>query len=91
VFPQGESVVAAQSRIVEGLNWLSQIHSPSEEIVCVSHCETIRLALAFALQKPLNAYMDITVDTASISQVNWQSGHQQVISINFIPSKPLFT
>lgn len=84
-FPLGESVIAAQARVVEGLNWLSQIHSPSEEIVCVSHCEAIRLALAYALQKPLDAYMEITVDTASISGVNWESSHQLVISMNFVP------
>jgi len=84
-FPQGESVIAAQARMVEGLNWLSQIHTPSEEIVCVSHCEVIRLALAYALQKPLDAYMEITTDTASISNVDWESNHQQVISMNIIP------
>lgn len=84
-FPQGESVIAAQTRVVEGLNWLAQIHAPSEEIVCVSHCEAIRLALAYALQKPLDSYKEITTDTASISKVNWEPDHQQVISMNIIP------
>ncbi len=50
-FPQGESVSAAQTRIVDGLNQLSTIHNSSEEIVCVSHCEAIRLTIAHAIKK----------------------------------------
>lgn len=86
VFPEGESVIEAQARIVTGLNRLSQIHSPTEEIICVSHCEAIRLALAHALKKPLNSFMEINVDTASISNVEWETDHQHVVSINTIPS-----
>lgn len=84
-FPQGESVTEAQERVVKGLNQLSQSHAPVDEIVCVSHCETIRLALAYALKKPLDSYMETTIETGSISQVEWEIGHPRVISINLIP------
>jgi len=85
-FPQGETVIAAQKRVVDGLNRLSQIHGAAEEIVCVSHCEAIRLAIAYALNTPLNSYMTITAETASISRIKWEIDHQQVIDINIIPS-----
>lgn len=85
VFPEGESVVAAQMRVVAGLNWLSQIHAFSEEIVCVSHCEAIRLALAFALQRSLENFAEIPVDTASVSKVFWEPENIRVVSVNFIP------
>jgi probable phosphoglycerate mutase len=82
VFPGGESVIEAQARVVTGLDQLSQTHAPAEEIVCVSHCEAIRLALAHALKKPLDSFMEIAVDTASISSVEWEIDHQLVVSIN---------
>lgn len=84
-FPLGESVSAAQTRIVEGLNRLSLVHASTEEIVCVSHCEVMRLALAYALNQPLDSLMKITVETGSISRVRWEIGDQQVIAMNIIP------
>lgn len=84
-FPQGESLVTAQKRVVYGLNRLSQIHGAVEEIVCVSHCEAIRLVICYALKKPLDSFMSIPVETASISSIKWELDHQQVIDMNIIP------
>ncbi|HNR01628.1 MAG TPA: histidine phosphatase family protein [Anaerolineaceae bacterium] len=81
-FPKGESVQQAQSRIVEGIVSLNQIHTDDDEIVCVSHCEVIRLALAYAMDIPIKNYMELTIDTGSISKVVWNAKQQTAVFIN---------
>jgi probable phosphoglycerate mutase len=83
-FPQGETAAEAQNRVVQGLNLLSQRHK-EEEIVCVSHCEILRLAVAHALDIPLDSILKITIDPASVSKIDWQIDRQQLISLNIIP------
>jgi len=83
-FSNGESVQQAQIRIVDGINKLTQSHSESDEIVCVSHCEVLRLALANLLHIPLNHYMKLTIDTGSISKVLWNTDQQAVYFTNLI-------
>jgi probable phosphoglycerate mutase len=81
-FPNGESVQAAQNRIVDGLNDLSSRFSSSDPVVCFSHCEILRLAVAFALKIPLDEYMRLTIDPASISLLEWTTNHQVVSILN---------
>ncbi len=83
-FPNGESVQQAQIRIVDGINKLTQSHSENDEVVCVSHCEVLRLALANLLHIPLNHYMKLTIDTGSISKVLWNTDQQAVYFTNLI-------
>ncbi len=83
-FPQGETAAEAQNRVVQGLYLLAQRHK-EEEIVCVSHCEILRLVVAHALDIPLDSMLKITIDPASVSKINWQVDRQQVISLNIIP------
>lgn len=70
-FPNGESVTKAQKRIVAALDQLADYHAEDEHILCVSHCEIIRLALAYALCISTDEYMRLSIDTASISCVQW--------------------
>jgi len=84
-FPGGESVREAQQRIVTGLNGLAAKYSQEDYIVCVGHCEIIRLALSYCLHIPLDDYMRLTVDPASISCVNWHIIQQTVSLLNYVP------
>ncbi len=84
-FPQGESPREAQRRMVKGLNDLVDNLVVNDEIVCVAHCEVIRLAIAHALSIPLDAYMKLSVDPASISKVIWDSQRKEVLSLNLHP------
>lgn len=84
VFPGGESVKAAQQRIVDGLDKLSVLHG-EEPIACFAHCEILRLALAHALKMPLDEFMRLTVDPGSISCVLWEKDHQKVLNLNIHP------
>jgi len=81
-FPNGESVQQAQSRIVDGINALTHSHMDEDAIVCVSHCEVIRLALAYAMRIKINNYIKLTANTGSISKVVWNETQQTVIFTN---------
>jgi len=83
-FPNGESVQQAQTRIVDGLNNLIQTHIENDEIICVSHCEVLRLALAHALHIPLDYYARLSIDTGSVSKVIWNTKQQAVCFTNFL-------
>ena len=84
-FPNGETVKEAQKRVVEGINTLCAQFSSAEAILCVAHCEIIRLAIAHVLKMPLDAYMKITIDTGSISKVIWSETNHHVMFLNHIP------
>jgi broad specificity phosphatase PhoE len=84
-FPAGESVQEAQRRVVQGVDDLVRTHTGTEEIVCVAHCEILRLALAHALAMPLDAFMRLTIDTASVSKIEWDPAQQRVHFLNYIP------
>ncbi|MEN6529293.1 MAG: histidine phosphatase family protein [Anaerolineaceae bacterium] len=81
----GETVKEAQKRVVEGINQLCSQFSSIEEIVCVAHCEVIRLAIAHVLKMPLDAYMTVTIDTGSISKIIWSGTSHKVIFLNHTP------
>jgi probable phosphomutase (TIGR03848 family) len=68
-FPQGESFVEAQARIVGFLDSLREKHEEQEWVACFSHCDAIRLAICHYLDMPLDAFQRLSIDTASISLV----------------------
>lgn len=84
-FPGGESIQIAQQRIVTGLNKLAAKYSENDQIVCVSHCEIIRLALANFLHIPLDDYMRLTINPASISTLVWKIEFQILTLLNYVP------
>lgn len=84
-FPNGESVSQAQKRVTEGLNDICVNSHDVEEIVCVAHCEIIRLAIAYALHMPLDEYSRLTVNTGSISKVAWSENRHIVHFLNHSP------
>jgi probable phosphoglycerate mutase len=81
-FPNRESVAEAQKRIVVTLEQLADRHADDEHILCVAHCEIIRLALAHVLCIPLGEFMRLTVNTASISCIQWNTEKPAVQFIN---------
>ncbi len=84
-FPEGESVAEAQLRVIEGLTELSRKHPENDEVLCVAHCEILRLAIAYALRMPVDEYMRITIDTGSISRIRYTETEQRVEFLNHKP------
>ncbi len=67
-FPDGESFVEAQNRVVSEIENLRSIHkSPKASIACVSHADVIKLIIAHYLGLPLDLFQRIVVMPASVS------------------------
>lgn len=65
-FPNGESIVEVQQRMVGALEALVAQH-PEDTIVVVSHSDPIQLAIAHYTGVPLDLYQRIAVSPASVS------------------------
>ncbi len=81
-FPNGETFANAQQRIVEAIETLSQKHKPQVMIVCVSHSDIIKLALAYFLGLPLDLFQRLVVAPASISTLHMGESWARVVNIN---------
>jgi broad specificity phosphatase PhoE len=79
--PNGESMAAAVERAAAALQALAAEHN-GEEIVCVSHCDIIRGALAWCLGLPLDNLLRFDVDPASVSRIALGSWGARVMSVN---------
>jgi len=86
-FPEGESFTEAQSRIIAEIESLRTKHSkPKETIVCVSHSDTIKLALAHYLGLPLDMFHRLMIEPASISILSVTKGYIRLIRLNDTPA-----
>jgi probable phosphoglycerate mutase len=81
-FPEGESFHEAQARVAQTLETLSQAYAARDLVVCVSHCDVIRLAVAYFLHMPLNAFQRLRVDTASVTALHLTEGRAAFGPIN---------
>lgn len=81
-FPNGEAFSEAQIRVAAEIDALVQLHKPKDLIVCVSHSDLIKLALAYYLGLSLDLFQRIMVAPASISTLFFGDGHVQVVNIN---------
>ncbi len=66
-FPNGESFVECQTRLVNEIETLVKAHRPEEIIACVSHADPIRLVTAYYLGMPLDHFQRLGCDTASVT------------------------
>jgi probable phosphomutase (TIGR03848 family) len=80
-FPGGESFPEMQHRIVTTLERLRDDHR-GRTIVCVSHADPIKAALAHALGTHLDLFQRIVVSTGAISVVTWFDGGPAVLAVN---------
>ena len=60
-FPNGESFVETQTRICSELEFLRTKHRKNEAILCVSHADPIKLAVAYFLGLPIDLYPLIVI------------------------------
>jgi probable phosphomutase (TIGR03848 family) len=85
-FPQGESLLAMQSRAVEAIRRHDSLfeaeHGPGAVWVAVSHGDIIKSILADALGMHLDLFQRIIVNPASVSIVQYGKARPHVISTN---------
>ena len=83
-FPNGESFVNAQERLVKCIKQIKEQHEPGDLVACFSHSDAIRLLVAYYLNVPLDSFQRIHINTASISTLNLMDDHISVPFINLI-------
>jgi probable phosphomutase (TIGR03848 family) len=80
-FPGGESFPEMQHRMVSTLERLRDGHR-GRTIVCVSHADPIKAAMAHALGTHLDLFQRIVISPAAISVVTWFDGGPAVLAVN---------
>jgi broad specificity phosphatase PhoE len=79
--PGGESMRALQRRVVRHLEQLRRVKTDAT-IVIVSHAEPIRAALLYYSRIPLDNFLSVDVDPASISTLTVEHAGIRVTQIN---------
>jgi probable phosphomutase (TIGR03848 family) len=80
-FPNGESFTEMQLRMVGTIERLTAQH-PGGTIVCVSHADPIKAAMAHALGTHIDLFQRIVISTCSISAVSYTTGGPIVLAVN---------
>ena len=80
-FPNGESFSEMQHRIVSTVDRLRAAH-PGGTIVCVSHADPIKAAVAHALGTHLDLFQRIVIRTCAISVIAFTAGGPAVLAVN---------
>jgi probable phosphomutase (TIGR03848 family) len=80
-FPNGESFTEMQTRMVSTLDRLRGEH-PGGTIVCVSHADTIKAAVAHALGTHIDLFQRIVISPASVTAITWGPGGPAVLAVN---------
>jgi probable phosphomutase (TIGR03848 family) len=80
-FPGGESFTEMQARIVSTLDRLRSLH-PGKTVVCVSHADPIKAAVAHALGTHLDLFQRIVISTCSISAIGYTTDGPIALTVN---------
>jgi probable phosphoglycerate mutase len=80
-FPGGESFVEMQDRMVGAVDRLTARHRGGV-IVCVSHADPIKAAVAHALGTHLDLFQRIVISTCSVTAVAYGTGGPIVLTVN---------
>lgn len=80
-FPSGESFTEMQVRITTALDSIRLRH-PGGVVVCFSHADPIKAALAHAMGTHLDLFQRIVVSTCSVSALAYGAGSPIVLTVN---------
>jgi probable phosphomutase (TIGR03848 family) len=82
-FPGGETFAETQYRISQELNQLAALHDPKDVIICVSHSDPIKLAVAYFLGLPLDLFQRIAVSPTSITALHVSDTGSHLLTLNY--------
>lgn len=82
-FPGGESFAEAQIRIVQEICLLAEQHKPKELVICVSHSDLIKLAVAYFIGLPLDMFQRLHVSPASITALMLSQMGGHLLTMNY--------
>ena len=87
-FPDGESFPQMQARIVGALEALRAAHTGGV-VVCFSHADPIKAAVAHALGTPLDLFQRIVISPGSVSAISFVEGQDPAVLMVNSTSEPL--
>ena len=65
-----------------GPNGPLRTRHPGGTIVCVSHADTIKAAVAHAMGTHIDLFQRIVISPASVSAITWHAGGPIVLAVN---------
>jgi probable phosphomutase (TIGR03848 family) len=80
-FPNGESFTEMQTRMVTALDNIRTAH-PGGVVVCVSHADPIKAAVAHAMGTHLDLFQRIVIGTCSVSAISYSQHGPIVLTVN---------
>jgi probable phosphoglycerate mutase len=80
-FPGGESFTEMQTRIVTAIDRIRAKHEGGV-VVCVSHADPIKAAVAHAMGTHLDLFQRIVISTCSVSAIAYSVGGPIVLTVN---------
>ena len=87
-FPNGESFTEMQARIIGALEPLCAAHAGGV-VVCFSHADPIKAAVAHALGTQLDLFQRIVISPGSVSAISYVEGHAPAVLMVNSTSEPL--
>jgi probable phosphoglycerate mutase len=80
-FPDGESFLEMQGRIVDAVERLRSAH-PGGTVVAVSHADPIKAAAADAVGTPLDLFQRIVISPCSVTAILYGDGPPMTLTVN---------
>ena len=80
-FPGGESFVEMQSRMIDAVDRIRTRHA-GKTVVCVSHADPIKAAVAHAVGTPLDLFQRIVISTCSVTAILYSDSTPIVLTVN---------
>lgn len=90
-FPEGESFLETQTRVVSCLDEIAASHKPKDILAVVFHADPIKLAVAHYLGMPLDHFQRLGCDTASVTVLYLSATGAHLIKLNQGPPFDLLT
>ncbi len=84
-FPNGDCVVEVQKRVGEGLDALASQFDQEDQLVCVAHGEVLLLAVAYAIHLPMDEIHHLSIDPASVTELEWTLDNKKLKLLNYHP------
>jgi probable phosphomutase (TIGR03848 family) len=84
-FPEGESFLQTQTRIIACLDEIAARHKPRDIVAAVFHADPIKLAIAHYLGMPLDNFQRLACDTASVTVLYVSETGAHIMKLNQRP------
>jgi probable phosphomutase (TIGR03848 family) len=82
-FPGGETFAETQHRISQELSQLAALHDSKDVLICVSHSDPIKLAVAYFLGLPLDLFQRIAISPTSITALQVGETGSHLLTLNY--------